>query len=179
MIWTVCIPGLYTSILFSSNRPRYKNDALNLVLAGESIAQTESVKYLGLYLDPHLNFDVHVKSVTGKINVRTKLLWTARSFITVELALTLYRSLIEPHLLYCSFILEGATRSNINKLQVQQNCALRVVKCVDCYYPTVMLYSELNVDTINELIMKSTCKFAYKCFYNSCPSVLNNMLTCT
>ncbi len=39
------------SVLFTSNRSKYKNDALDLNLNGELIAETNSTKYLGLYVD--------------------------------------------------------------------------------------------------------------------------------
>ena len=99
-----------------------------------------------------------------------------RNFISEDLAFTLYRSLIEPHSAYCSFITEGISQANLKKLQVQQNSALRNVKHVDSYYPTELLRAELNVDSNGVLMMKSTCKFAYKCFYNLCTLVLNDML---
>ena len=164
------------SMLFTSNRSKFKNDKLYLELAGVNICQTTEVKYLGLHLDPQLNFDVHVKKLCQKVNVRTKLLWRVRGFITKDLAFTLYRSLIEPHFVYCNFILEGISQTNLKQLQVQQNCALRAVKRVECYYPTELLFADLNVDNIKVMMMKSTCKFTYKCFYNLCPSVLNDML---
>ena len=164
------------SMLFTSNRSKFKHDKLTLTLAGETIVQTDEVKYLGLHLDPNLNFDTHVKKVCQKVSVRTKLLWRIRGYITKDLALTLYRSLIEPHFIYCNFILEGISQTNLKKLQVQQNGALRAVKWVDCYHPTELLLADLNLDDIKTMMMKSTCKLAYKCFYNLCPAVLNDML---
>ena len=138
--------------------------------------QTVCVKYLGLYLDPHLNFDYHIKKLCSKVNIRTKLLWRVRNFISQDLALSLYRSLIEPHFGYCSFIIEGVSQTNINKLLVQLNNALRAVKRVYGYYSTVALYEELHLDSVVIMMKKSTCKFAYKCFYDLCPKSLNDML---
>ena len=88
----------------------------------------------------------------------------------------MYRSLIEPHLIYCNFILDGISQTNLKKLHVQQNCALWAVKRVDCYHPTELLFVDLNVDNVKTMMMKSTCKMAYKCFYNLCPAVLNDMM---
>ena len=146
-------------------------------LSGKQITQVSSTKYLGLHVDSHLNFDTHVKVMCGKLNTRTKLPWRIRGFISQELALSLYRSLIAPHFDHCSFIIEGISQYNINKLQVQQNCALRAVKHVSSYYPSELLRAELKVDSIQALMKKSTCKFAYKFFYNLCPIALNNMLS--
>ena len=118
------------AMLFTSNRSRYKDDVINCTIRGGVIEQTDEVKYLGLHVDPCLNFDSHIAKICSKMKVRTKLLWCIRSFISKDLAFTLYRSLIEPHLLYCNFILEGTSSTNKQKVQVQQNNALRAVKCV-------------------------------------------------
>ena len=65
---------------------------------------------------------------------------------------------------------------NLKKLQTQQNCALRAVRRVNNYYPSEQLRIDLHLDSIETMMYKSTCKFAYKCFYNMCPNVLNGML---
>ena len=41
------------SLLFTSNRSVHKNDKLKLTMGENAILQTNEVKYLGLYLDPH------------------------------------------------------------------------------------------------------------------------------
>ncbi len=162
-------------MLFTSSRSKYKNDVIELNMGSQQIVQTEEVKYLGLFLDPHLSFNAHVAKICSKINVRTKLMWRIRSYINLELALTLYRSLIEPHLLYCNFLIEGTSQANLNKLQVHQNNALRAVKNVKGNYSGTALRDELHVDSVSTMMKKAACKFVYKGFYNLGPELLNNM----
>ena len=162
-------------MLFTSNRSKYKDAKLIVNVSGNQIEQVKEVKYLGLYLDQHLSFDTHIQKLCTKVNVRTKLLWRVRSFINLELECTLYRSLIEPHFLYCSFILEGIMQMNLSKFQIQQNCALWAVKCVNPFYSADMLRSELGFDCIDVLMRKAACKFAFKGFFDLGPPVLNNM----
>ena len=109
------------------------------------------------------------------MKVRTNLLWRIRSFISKDLAFTLYRSLIEPHLLYCNFILEGTSVSNIQKLQVQQNNALRAVRCVKKRSSGTLIRQELGVDSVMTQMQKACCKFVYKGYYKLGPPSLNNM----
>ena len=82
---------------------------------------------------------------------------------------------MEPHIHYCSFILEGTTQSNLQKLQVHQNCALRAVMKVDPYYSADVIREELGFDSVTVLMKKSCCKFAYKGFYDLGPPILNDM----
>ena len=67
------------SVLFTSIHSRYKKDSLNLMLSGEQTMQASNTKYLGLYVDAHLNFDEHVTKLCCKTNIRTKFLWRFRS----------------------------------------------------------------------------------------------------
>ena len=54
------------AILFTSNHSKYKDEELDLRLAGDKVVQTDNVKYLGLHLDQHLNFDIHIKNYVAK-----------------------------------------------------------------------------------------------------------------
>ena len=51
------------------------------------------------------------------------------------------------HFLHGNFILDGACKTTMGKLTVQVNNALRAIHKVNCHYPTVKLYSDVNVDT--------------------------------
>ena len=98
-----------------------------------------------------------------------------RSFITLDLAFTLYRSLIEPHLLYCNFILEGTSQQNKHKLQVHQNNALGAVKCGSKYTSGTDLHLELQVDSLALQMQIACCKFVYRGYYDLGPPALNNV----
>ena len=88
--------------------------------------------------------------------------WTILRLITTELCII-------------NFILEGTTHANLMRLQVQQNCALRAVKCVDSFYSGDLLRDEQCIDSINVMVRKAACKFAYRDFYDLGPTTLNEM----
>ena len=163
------------AMLFTLNCSKYKDDVLKCTIGGDDIEQTDEVKYRGLHVDPRLNFDSHIAKTCSKMKVRTKLLWRVWSFISKDLAFTLYWSLIEPHLLYCNFILEGTSLLNKQKLQVQQNNTLRAVKCVRKVSSGTELRKELGVDSVAVQMQKSCCKFVYKGYHNLGPQSLNSM----
>ena len=163
------------TILFTSQWSKYKDACLDVTIANDSIAQVKEVKYLGLYINNHLSFDSHIHHLCNKLNVRTKLLWRIRGFISRELSCTLYRALIEPHIHYCTFILKGTTQGNLHKLQVQQNCALHSVMKIDPYFSAETICEELGFDSVVVLMKKACCKFAYKGYYDLGPPSLNSM----
>ena len=113
----------------------------------------------------------------GKIAARTKLMWRIWSFIPQSLAVTLYKSLIAPHFMYCSFILDGVNESLKSKLQCHQNAALRAVMNVDMSFSTSRMLAELNIDSVRTEMKKSSCKMVFKGLYDLGPVALNELFT--
>ena len=64
-----------------------------------------------------------------------------------------------------------------DKIQVQQNNALRAVLNVDFRFPTCRLNSELGIDTTRVDMKKACCKIVFKGFYDLGLSALNDMFT--
>ena len=159
--------------MFCGQRSKHKNYDMSLLLNNTQLTQVTKIKYLGLYIDQHLTFDDHVTHMCGKISARTKFMWRIRPFIPKSLALTLYKSLIAPHFLYCSFILDGITESLKNKLQCHQNAALRAVLNVDKSFSTARMLTDLRIDSVRTEMKKSCCKMVYKGFYDIGPPALN------
>ena len=164
-----------TDMLFTSSRSKYKSTKLNVNLCNQRIEHVDSIKYLGLILDPNLSFKLHINNLCGKLNSRSKLLWRLRGFIDFNLAKMLYISLIHPHILYCNFIIDGACVTEKKKLQVQQNSALRAVCKVDYSYPTIKLLTDVGIDSVQTCMAKTSCKIAFRGLINQGPPALNNM----
>ena len=145
------------------------------MLEGEAIEHVCVMKYLGVKIDNHLSFEAHINQVCGKLAVRTGLLWRIRHFIPMALAMSLYQSLIYPHLLYANFALDGATASLKNWLQVQQNNALRAVLKRDYMHSSAQLYVDAAKDKVTVTMKKSLCNIVYQGINNIGASVYNEM----
>ncbi len=103
------------------------NVELEVRINDELVESVDEFKYLGVILDKHLSFDVHINKLCGKVNSRNGLLKRVRSFIPKDLAIQLYKSLIDPHFRYCNYIYNGCSLTNKRKLQVAQNNSLRAI----------------------------------------------------
>ena len=81
------------SMLFS--RRRADIDAkLEIVVDDVMFKQVESFKYLGLYLDPKLNFNQHIKNTCAKARYKLSTLGRCRQYISQDISLLLYKSLV-------------------------------------------------------------------------------------
>jgi hypothetical protein len=96
---------------------------------GDSVEIVSSFKYLGLTLDSRLSFSEHISLTQRKCQQRLYVLRRLRSFqLKPKLLLNLYRSIIEPLLVYCSMIfLSSISVSDKNKLLKMSNLASKII----------------------------------------------------
>ena len=85
-----------------------------------------------------------------------------RNFIPKQLAVDLYKSLIDPHFRYCNYIYSGCSLSNQRRLQVAQNNSLRAIAKCEPMYSTDTLHTELSIEWLDITAQKSLCTEMYK-----------------
>jgi hypothetical protein len=119
-----------TATLFTTDPAEY-NTQLNLNINNTEIPTVKHPKILGLTLDPKLNFAKHIELTKDKASKTINLLkslsatnWGKQK----ETLLTTYKTLTRPVIEYANTIWSPiASATNITKLQIVQNNALRTV----------------------------------------------------
>ena len=88
-------------------------------ILGTSIHQETKYEYMGVTLDQHLAMSDQTSKVFKKVNQRVNLLKIVRINIESSSAHTIYRSMIEPIMLYCAPLYPGIAplRSKLTKLE--------------------------------------------------------------
>ena len=117
------------------------------------------------------------KEILGKINQRTGLMWRITSCISMELAVDLYKSLIDPIFIYCSQLYDACTITSSRQLQICQNKARRAVLRVGNRYSTEKLHVESGMEWLGIQQAKTTCTEMYKLVWNIGPPNLCNCVT--
>ena len=82
----------------------------------------ETFKYLGITLDQCLTFELHIQYVYNKCCARLGMLRKARNCLVQKLELTLYKSLVLPHIDLGDVLYDVAPKELTNKLQLVQFC---------------------------------------------------------
>ncbi len=169
--------GKTKSMLFYNPQSFRGNKELLVFNNQDEIEQVTQFRYLGVELDSTLKFDKHVDYLRKKVNQRTRLLWKMRSYISKELALALYNSLIDPLFLYCNYVYDGMSLTSKRSVQVLQNSALRAVAKVNKRYSATALHDELQVEWLDIQRAKSTCTEVYKFTNGKGPQSLTDVFT--
>ena len=79
-----------------NNLKHIVNTELNL--NGKIIERIREFKYLGVTLDEHLNFESHINNIYNKACSKLGAIRKTRNCVGHSTALTLYKSLVLPHL---------------------------------------------------------------------------------
>ncbi len=98
----------------------------NLQLDGCTVTSS-TVKILGVVLDSNLSFENHISNVTKTAFFHLRNISKLRNMLSVSDAEKLVHAFMTSRLDYCNALLGGCPASSINKLQIVQNAAAKVL----------------------------------------------------
>ena len=91
-------------ILFCSHRKKIPSIQGIIQVDNFKIPQVISVKFLGVHLDQHLTWNIHISQIASKISKNVGILSRIAYILPTRLRLNLYYSLIHPYLSYCNMV---------------------------------------------------------------------------
>ncbi len=115
----------------------------NLQLDGCNVTYS-TVKNLGVILDSNLSFENHFSNVTKTAFFHLRNIAKLRNMLSVSDAEKLVHAFMTSRLDYCNALLGGCPASSINKLQIVQNAAARVLTLLQFYKILLLGYKALN-----------------------------------
>ena len=137
-------------ILIGTKSALRKCTNIGININGIMLERVNTCKYLGVQIDENLNWKSQINQVRIKANGSFQLLKRVRTFIDYDTALLVYKTIIQPHFDYCSIIWMNGNSTDLQRLQILQNRALRVVLGVDARYNREALYNTVGVDRLEE-----------------------------
>ena len=104
-----------------------------------------------MILDTKLDFSLHLKNVQNKVNKTIGLLHKLQDTLTRKLLITIFKSLIRPHLDYGDIIYDQAynTLFHQNIEYIQYNAALAIIGAARGT-STEKLYQELGLESLQQ-----------------------------
>ena len=126
-------------------------------LNGNVLNQTESHKYLGVFLNEHCNDDTDIFRQRKGIFARGNILTDRFKHCTSEVKVQLFKSYCST--LYCSQLWCNHTKASYNSLRVAYNKVFRLLMKADTYCSISNLMVTNNVDSMSSLWRKNICSF--------------------
>jgi hypothetical protein len=135
---------------------------LQLRIGNKIIQRCEYAKYLGVFLDEHLKWNIHISKLCNKIKPILLWLWRIRYCMTKTSIRLAYISLIQSHLLY-NIEYWGATYDNhLDPLVKLQKSAIRCCSFASYRSHTEPLFRNLRVLPLRKLYATTIACFVYK-----------------
>ena len=123
-------------MVFGSRSRVKKAKLVDIKLNGDEIQKVPSFKYLGLILDPTLNYNHHISSLIRLILYKMTMLAKLRRYLNNDVAIQIYKSMLLPYFDYADVIFHKACSKDLDKLQRLQNRCLRICLGYDRLFST-------------------------------------------
>ena len=120
-------------MVFGSRGTSSKLLIFKLSLLGKDINPAQSVKDLGVIVDPTLSFDNHISTTVSSCMSKLSQISRVRFVFKKELLETIINALVFSKLYYCSSVWSSTSSCNVRKVQYVQNFAARIIGNVKKY----------------------------------------------
>jgi retron-type reverse transcriptase len=125
----------------------------------DSNCDEPAIKFLGIYMDPNLNFKFHIQTIAKKISTGLYFMRTAKNKLTDRSMKLLYYSLIHCHLIYANHIWSCTSQSNLNVLVKLQKNAVRIVSAAGYNAHTEPLFKVNRILPLHQLVQYFKLQF--------------------
>ncbi len=140
-------------------------------------ATSSTVRNLGVILDSNLSFENYISNVTKTAFFHLRNIAKPRNVLPVSDAEKLVHAFMTSRLDYCNALLGGCPASSINKLQIVQNAAARVLTRSRKYDHITPILQSLHRPPIKFCISYKILLLAYKAINGLAPTYPTSLLS--
>ena len=135
------------------------------------------IKFLGVYIDENITWKHHIKTISSKVSKCIGIIYKAREFLSKHNSKQLYFSFIRSYINYANIAWASTHKSKLECLYRHQKHAARLINFKNRFSHAAPLLKEINALSIYQLNVYNTLCFMFKCKYNICPDIFNNIYT--
>ncbi len=136
------------------------------------INRVSVAKYVGMYIDENLKWDVHIDQTIRKISAKISILRYSRKLVPIHTLTLMYNAIVLLHFDYADIILESASGASECKLQSLQTRAARLINGSGPRTSRNPMCKSLSWLSLQHRWDFHKCVMVYKCRNNLAPSYL-------
>ncbi|XDV54562.1 hypothetical protein PO909_022822 [Leuciscus waleckii] len=157
------------SILFGTRYMLLNEPRLNIVVKDINVAQVQETKLLGIEVDNKLSWSSHIKAVVRRMGRGLSMVRRCSNMLPFNMTADVIKTVVLSQLDYCDALLAGCPASSINKLQLVQNAAARVLTRSRKYDHITSILSSLHWLPIKFRINYKVLLMTYKALNGLAP----------
>ena len=163
-----------TEYILFNHTNKAKTEESVIKINGERLYPSSYVNYLGVLIDEHLSFKHHINALCLKLRRANGMLAKIRHFVDGKTFKSLYFSLFNSHLSYCSQIWGRKYNSVLtNKLKSLQRIAICIINFSPFHSETSQLFRNMNLLNFSKSMKLKNCLFVYDFLKSNLPESFN------
>ena len=148
-------------IVLGGNK-KYCKDLCKVIINETEITQVTSVKFLGVLVDEKINWKEHINLVCNKMARSLGVIRKISGLVNQDCLLTLYFSLIYPHLTYCNIVWASTYDTYLHSIYLLQKKCVRTITHSKRLDHSAPLFKKLKLFTIFQINTYQICTFIHK-----------------
>ena len=125
---------------------------------GKTLMAVESARDLGVYIDLHLTYDTHISHLVSSCLTKLVQINRVKYCFDRKTLVLIITSLVFSKMLYCSTVWSNTSSKNIQKLQLIQNFACKIICGARKYDHVTPLLDELNWLPVSKMLKMLSLK---------------------
>jgi len=138
------------------------------------VKQVSNVKYLGITLDQHLQWDVQVNKLLPKLRAASRLMYRLRNTLDLQHKKMLYYAYFHSHMAYMCFSWGAAAQYIVRTVEILQNGIIKNMLSVNRRFSTTQIYWMSGIMPLNALINSKLVTILYN--HYSDRKILNSIM---
>ena len=149
---------------------------VTLKFGNEELEEKQFTKFLGMFIDKHLNWTNHFNHLISKLSRAIYTINMVKNFLPKECLKTLYYALYYSHLTY-GISLWGTTMvaSLKNKIFTSQKKIARILNLAAYNAPSNPIFKQLKLLKLEDIIEMELLKLMYQVMHNQAPISICNL----
>ena len=141
-----------------------------IILNGLRLEYQHSTKYVGLILDEHLNFKVHIDTLNARLRRANNLLSICRHYVPKEILHQIYYGQFHSHLSYGCQI--WTTANDLQSTIVLQRKALRIITWSEPQTSATPLFKQMQILELEDIVKMNNLLFVHDILNDRAPETI-------
>ena len=139
-----------------------------------SLEHVKSIKYLGVMLDEEITWNNQIDKLSSKLSRSAGIFSKLRYYLDQGTLLQTYHSLFNSHLQYAILCWGSTSSTNLHRIQVLQNRAIRNMTKSPRFFRLDNHYLNLRILKVKDLYKLEAAKFMHSHFHQTLPVCFNS-----
>ena len=141
----------------------------SVLVTGDNIQLSKSIKYLGVTLDASLNLKQHISNKCRTAMFNLQKIKHIRPFLTEEACHTIVHGLVISHLDYANSLYQGLPDCSVKRFQRVQNMAAKIILRKGKYDSATQCLKTLHWLPVRRRVEHKLLTLGYKCIHGDAP----------